>query len=113
LNAGTTFLPQAASANDRDLWHFNLGASAIYAPMPDLHFLVEWVGFWDETLGAAGRLRHEFSSLIMPGVRKAFDFERGTQLVAGLGVPIGLTRSAPEIGVFFYLSFEHAFRKSE
>src|SRR5262249_23624694 len=31
LNAGTVFRPDAASAGGRDLWHFNLGASAIYA----------------------------------------------------------------------------------
>lgn len=112
LNAGTTFLPDAASANDRDLWHYNVGASAIYAATHDLHFLVEWIGAWTEGLNGSGELRHEFSAIISPGVRKAFNFSSGAQLVAGVAAPIGLTDSAPDYGVFLYFSFEHAFRRN-
>jgi hypothetical protein len=114
FNAGTTFLPNAASAGDRDLWHFNLGASAIYAATADFHLLVEWIAGWEEMPRLfGGDLEHEFASLIMPGARKAFNFANGSQLVAGIGLPIGLTDSAPEIGAFFYLSFEHAFQKQD
>lgn len=110
-NAGTTFLPDAASGDGRDFWNFNLGASVMYAVLPDLHFVLEWVGNWDETVRASGGSTREFSSVILPGVRKAFDFASGAQVVAGLGAPIGLTRPAPDFGVFLYLSFEHGFLK--
>ena len=111
LNAGTTFLPNAASAKGRDLWHFNLGASAIYAATRDVHCLCEWIGNWEEGLNSNGRLRREFSSLLSPGVRKAFNFSNGSQLVLGVAAPIGLTGSAPDYRVFLYVSFEHFFKR--
>jgi hypothetical protein len=113
LNAGATFLPDAASANGRDLQHFNLGGSAIYAATRDVHFLVEWLGNWNESLNSSGRARHEFSSVVSPGVRKAFNWSSGTQLVVGIAAPIGLTASAPDYGAFLDFSFEHAFLKSK
>ena len=109
LNAGATFLPEAASANDRDLWHFNLGGSFVYAATPSLHLLVECIGAWTEGLNNGGNLRHEFTAILSPGVRNAFNFSSGAQLVAGVASPIGLTDSAPDFGVFLYLSFEHSF----
>jgi len=111
LNAGTTFLPDAASASGRDLWHYNLGASGIYAATRDLHFLVEWVGAWIEAPRAGGGLGHEFVSVIVPGFRKAFTPGNDVQIVLGAAAPIGLTGSAPDIGVFLYLSVEHSFLK--
>ncbi|MSU57482.1 MAG: transporter [Pedosphaera sp.] len=113
LNAGATLLPDAASAVGRDLWHFNLGASAIYAATRDLHFLVEWVGGWNQTPQPGGNLRHEFSAVISPGLRKAFNFDGGAQVVVGVAVPVGLTGDAPDYGVFLYLSIEHSFRRSQ
>jgi hypothetical protein len=105
-NAGLTFLPDTSSG--ADLLHYHSGASAIYAATPDLHFLVEWIGVWADSAGDG----HEFESLISPGVRHAFNFQNGSQLVLGLAVPIGLTSSAPDVGAFLYCSFEHAFLKT-
>ena len=111
LNAGTTFLPGAASAKGRDLRHFNLGASAIYAATSDVHFLCEWIGNWEEGLNSNGRRNREFTSLLSPGARKAFNFSNDSQLVLGVAAPIGLTGSAPDYGIFFYFSFEHFFKR--
>lgn len=111
LNAGTTFLPGAASADDRDLWHFHLGASVIYAATRDLHFMLEWVGEWNEAPAAGGGLEREFASVLSPGLRKAFNFSNGSQIVAGVAAPIGLTGNAPDYGVFLYLSIEHFFQR--
>ena len=112
-NAGLTFLPDAGPKPRHDLLHYNLGASTIYAATSDLHFMLEWVGSWNDQFDVTAGSSHEFESLIMPGVRKAFNFENGSQWVVGLGVPIGLTGSAPDIGVFLYLSFEHGLGKSK
>jgi len=112
-NAGLTFLPNAGSLLRTDLLHCNLGASVIYAAKPDLHFMLEWVGYGNhiprEVLGKGPD--REFESLISPGVRKAFNSANGSQLVVGLAAPIGLTGPAPDFGVFLYFSFEHAFKK--
>jgi len=45
-------------------------------------------------------------------VRKAFNLRGGSQFVLGIAAPIGLTRSAPDYGVFLYVSFEHSFVKN-
>src|SRR5437867_2660866 len=108
-NAGLTFLPDAGPAPRHDLLGYNLGASLIYAATPTLNFMLEWIGIWKDSPDHTGRVGQEFSSLISPGVRRAFNFPGGSQFVVGLGVPIGLTRSAPDIGAFLYLSFEHSF----
>ena len=104
LNAGATWLPDSASG--RDLWHSNVGGSTIFAATSNVHFLLEWIGNWNDEAG--GR---EFDSIISPGVRTAFNFKDDTQLVLGLAAPIGLTGGAPDYGVFLYVSFEHGFSK--
>lgn len=103
-NAGLTYLPNVSG---HDLLDYNLGASAIYCVNERLNFMLEWIGNWNETPADNGHLDHEFSSVISPGVRYAFNFENGSQLVVGAAVPVGLTGSAPDIGAFLYFSFEH------
>jgi hypothetical protein len=110
-NAGFTFLPDASPAPRHDLFGYNLGASAIYAITPNLNLMLEWIALWKEPSHSAVDVSSEFSSVISPGVRRAFNFPGGSQLVLGLGLPIGLTRSAPDIGAFLYISFEHGFVK--
>ncbi|MBI5387172.1 MAG: transporter [Verrucomicrobia bacterium] len=106
-NAGLSWLPHAASTERQDALHYNLGQSVIYAATPTFNLMLEWVGYWNDQPTPAGRTSKEFSSLVSPGVRKAFNFSNGSQLVLGLAAPIGLTRSSPDYGVFLYLSFEH------
>ncbi len=101
-NAGLTFLPQV---RDRpDFLNYNLGGSLIYCFSGSVNFMLEWIGTWNET-GRAGE--REFASVISPGIRYALNFKNGSQLVLGLGVPLGLTDATSEIGALFYLSFEH------
>lgn len=109
FNAGCTFLPDAATVGENDAWHYNLGASVIYAATSDFHFLLEWVGNWNNLQAEDGGQKHEFVTLISPGVRKAFNFSNGMQIVLGAAVPVGLNRASPDIGVFLYLSIEHDF----
>ena len=51
------------------------------------------------------------SALISPGVRAAFNFASGLQIVPGLAFPIGIGPSHGERSAFFYLSFEHPFNR--
>lgn len=50
-------------------------------------------------------------ALISPGVRAAFNFASGLQIVPGLAFPIGIGPSRGERSAFFYLSFEHPFNR--
>ena len=110
-NAGFTFLPDAVPSPRHNLFGYNLGASAIYAVTPDWNLMLEWIALWKEPADSAIGVSSEFTSIISPGIRHAFNFPGGAQLVLGLGIPIGLTGSAPDVGAFLYLSFEHSFLK--
>lgn len=58
-----------------------------------------------------GRTARSEGFLISPGVRSAFNFSSGLQIVPGIAIPIGIGPSKGERAVFFYLSFEHPFNK--
>jgi hypothetical protein len=111
-NVGLTFRPNAGPSPRQDLVDYNVGASAIYALTKDFHLMVEWVGFWNESQDNGGTST-EFQSLISPGIRRAFNFVGGQQLVLGIAVPVGLTDETADVGVFGYVSFEHAFARTD
>jgi hypothetical protein len=102
FNAGGSLFPDV---RDRDLWNYNLGASAIYAVSRDLNVMLESVAAWEEDVDRT------VTALISPGARYAFNLPNDLQIVAGAAVPIGLTSDSPDWGLFFYLSFEHPFMR--
>lgn len=118
-NAGFTVIPdvvaEAGGVRGRPrhtLNAYNLGASAIWLARDDLNFLLETVTLWDEGLSETGSVDHSFELLLSPGVRWAPYTAGDTQWVVGVGLPVGLTRDAPDISLFFYMSFEHRFQRS-
>jgi hypothetical protein len=106
LNAGLTYLPNARTEPHHDLLFYNLGSSVIYCVNDRLNFMCEWVGFWNQDAADNGRLERSLVSVISPGVRYAFNPKDETQIVVGLGLPFGVTRSSPDIGAFLYFSYE-------
>ena len=104
-NAGATVLSDAHG--------FNLGVSAIYAVAPSLNLLVECTANWDEEIDETGSRDRTVSVLVSPGFRYGINLPGDAQLVVGIAVPIGLTRDAPDYGIFFYGSFEHFFSKAK
>jgi hypothetical protein len=48
-----------------------------------------------------------FKAALSPGIRAAVIDKEGVQTVVGVGVPIGLTSPADDVGVFLYFSVEH------
>jgi hypothetical protein len=112
-NAGTTVVPSAngplgASATTVD---FNLGGSAIWRVRRSLNLMLEAVWFSSETPTGDGETIREESAFFNPGVRWAFDFDSGLQIVPGVAYTIGLGPSSGDDGLFLYLSFEHAFKR--
>jgi len=105
-NAGLTFFPDLHGRNPVS---YTLGGSFIYAPTRTFNLMLESAAEWGETVNGGGAIDREFSAVISPGARYAFNFVNGSQLVVGLAAPVGLTSSAPDFGVFFYVSFEHLF----
>lgn len=105
-NAGLTVLP---NVDGHDLTGDNLGASAIYALTPSLNLMLECTANWDEQFDDNGRRDRNLSVLLTPGVRYGFSLPGDAQVVVGIAAPIGLTRAAPDYGIFFYSSLEHFF----
>jgi hypothetical protein len=93
-NAGLTLSPGTAASP-------YLGASAIWFLKPELNVLLEtlWVGGDEESV------------VLNPGIRWAFNFESGLQIVPGVAYTIGLDDGAGPDALFLYLSFEHPFRR--
>ncbi|MGH8102834.1 MAG: transporter, partial [Chthoniobacterales bacterium] len=64
----------------------------------------------EEVIGRDHTARSE-SFLISPGIRAAFNFASGLQIVPGIAFPIGVGPSSGERSAFLYLSFEHPFTR--
>ena len=118
FNAGATFNPGVRPVFDpaqpfpfdgRALNGYNLGGSAVYFLKPNFHVLVEAVQFWDEDIRPDGGKENLSETIVLPGLRWAPYTKGDTQWVLGLGLPIGVSRDAADVGVFFYMSFEHRF----
>jgi hypothetical protein len=92
---------------------YNLGGSAIYFLKPHFNLMLEAVAFWDEELQPDGRKEPQCQTILLPGFRWSPYTEGDTQWVVGCGVPIGLSYDAPDIGIFFYMSFEHRFLRKK
>lgn len=107
-NAGGTFTPRARdSAGDRaNTTTFNLGQSTVFLIRKSFNFLFETVWNRYMTVVAPGRTEHSYSLLLNPGIRWAYNFKNGLQIVPGIAIPFGAGPSYGERGIFLYLSFE-------
>jgi hypothetical protein len=114
-NAGIAYLPNARARLDsglsprRSLVSYSLGTSAAFAFSARVHGLLEWVGNWEAGIDDNGGKERVFQSVLAPGIRAAVIDQEKLQTVVGMGIPIGLTRSADNYGVILYLSIEHGF----
>jgi hypothetical protein len=113
-NLGVTYLPHVRSPmNDgqlspkRSLVSSWVGGSVIYALLPRLHLMLEWLGYIQDNINGSGRAVRTFNPLLSPGFRTAVVNEEDLQIVVGAAVPIGLNRQANNYGAFLYLSIEH------
>ena len=114
-NAGVTFIPHAQnSLGDRAFsTGYNFGQSLIFLVHPRLHVLVETVFIRVQSVVASDRTQWSQSFYVNPGIRWAYNFSSGLQIVPGVSVPIGVGPGYGENGIFLYLSFEHPFRHTQ
>jgi|GEM_PF-1712364 len=121
FNAGCTYTPDVAVpislvpkvlSPRHDLRGYNLGASVYWKPKVNFHLYVEALALWRDEIDEWGSRVSTTQVFISPGLRFAV-IQEPLEWVLGVGVPIGLTRAAPDIGVFAYMSIEHPFRKKK
>ncbi|PYL47387.1 MAG: hypothetical protein DMF40_08585 [Verrucomicrobia bacterium] len=111
FNAGMSIF---RDVRGHDLTNYNLGGSGIYAVTRDFNLMLEMVAGWNEEVDFAVKtarvnVNRTTTALISPGFRYAFNCPNDLQIVAVAAAPIGITSDSPLWGLFFYLSFEHAF----
>jgi chemotaxis signal transduction protein len=114
-NAGYTHTYSARDEfGDRaDTNAINLGQSVVWLAHPRFNVLLETV--YTRAQAVAGERKTETSDalFVSPGIRWAYNFSNGLQIVPGVAFPIGVGPSSGDHGFFLYLSFEHPFRKSK
>jgi len=110
-NAGATYVHNAMDENEAkaSVTAVNLGQSIVWLAKPRLNFLLETAWMSSEEIIAQGKTEREQSLYLSPGVRWAYNFSSGLQIVPGIAAPLGVGPSAGEKGVILYLSFEHPF----
>lgn len=113
-NAGATWRPAARdAAGDRaNVWEWNVGGSVIFTGSRLLDPMLEVIYVRERAVVAPGRTVAEPVFLVSPGVRWAWNFKSGLQVVPGLAFPIGVGSSRGSRQVLLYLSFEHPFQGS-
>ena len=110
-NLGTTIVPHARNVQgDRATTAgWTGGGSAIWLVRPFFNVLVE--ALYQSTSDVIGPGLSDRGSMttISPGIRWAYNFESGLQIVPGLALPIGVGPSRAPTALLVYLSFEHPF----
>jgi hypothetical protein len=111
-NAGITWTPDARNAlqETASTLSGNLGGSAIWLLRPELNLMLELLWLSTEDVIGPSRQQREDALFLNPGVRWAFNFASGLQIVPGVAYTIGIDDGAGADALFLYLSFEHPFR---
>jgi hypothetical protein len=111
LNAGVQLTPSARNQfGDRaGIARYTLGGSEIFRVLPNFNFMLETIWRRQDEVVSPGKVKASDSWTILPGVRGAFNYKSGLQIVPGIGFPLGVGPSRGERGVYLYLSFEHPF----
>lgn len=107
-NAGATVIPRARNvlgqrANAKGV---NLGQSTVWLAKKNFNVLFETAWNYNDAVVGTKQTAKEYSLLLNPGIRWAWNFKNGLQIVPGVAVPIGAGPSYGERGVFLYLSLE-------
>lgn len=114
-NLGATYVHAAQNPlGDRAAtFGYNFGQSFVWLARPRFNALLETVVSRNQTVTARGRTQWGTTILLNPGIRWAYNFKNGLQIVPGVATPIGLGPSGGERGIFLYLSLEHPYRNLE
>jgi hypothetical protein len=112
-NLGGTIIPNAKDplGNRADVHGYSAGQSFIFKPHHRFNLMLETVFSSTESVVGPGQTQRENSWLLNPGFRWAYNLKNGMQIVPGVSVPTGIGPTSGEVGVLFYLSIEHPYRK--
>jgi hypothetical protein len=107
-NAGFTYAPHAKNDLEKEasIVSFNAGQSLICQVSTRFNVMLETTFQSVESVVQQDKTQRTSTAVISPGVRWAYNFKSGLQIVPGLAFPIGIGPNT-DYSAFFYLSFEH------
>ncbi len=113
-NAGGTILPgvkgttSAGQEVKKTLGSLYLGASVIWLAKRYDNFFLESLYTIESNIDGNGDVQHDHTILLNPAYRHAIDMG-GLEIVPGIGFPVTISKASTDVGIFFYLSFEHPY----
>jgi hypothetical protein len=113
-NAGGTILPAvkgltvAGGELRRTLISVSLGLSAIWLAERYDNFFLESIYTIESSIDRNGEVQRDHTILLNPAYRHAIDIG-GLEIVPGISFPVTISRASADVGIFFYLSFEHPY----
>lgn len=113
-NLGATITPSQKDplGETANTYAVTAGQSVIYNVTRRVNVFLETVWVSTENVVAAGKTERANAVFLNPAVRWAYNFKNGTQIVPGLGIPVGVGPSQGEWGIFAYFSVEHPFTRA-
>lgn len=109
-NAGAT---RYFDVQGRQPGGYDLGGSVVYAVERDINLMLEVLGEWEESVTPTREIERQFTFIVSPGFRTAWNLPGDTQIVGGIAAPISFSKGDVDYGVFFYFSVEHKFLNSK
>jgi hypothetical protein len=111
-NVGATWVPQARNEcqEKAQAVSTNLGQSFVWLIKPRFNALLETLWTSNAEVVGPGKTNQRHDLYVSPGIRWAYNFKSGLQIVPGIGFPVGVGPSAGDKGMLLYLSFEHPFK---
>ena len=117
-NVGGTHVPRGRTSDGDRLRSANLtlGQSFIWLARPTFNVMLETVFSHTSSRvtprSAAAATSTDQALTLSPGVRYAFNFRSGLQIVPGAALPVTFSGGDADTGVLLYLSFEHPFART-
>jgi hypothetical protein len=107
-NAGFTYAPHAKNDLEQEasIVSFNAGQSLIWQVSTRFNAMIETTYQSVESVTGPNQTQRSYTGFISPGIRWAYNFKSGLQIVPGIAFPIGIGPQT-DYSAFFYLSFEH------
>jgi len=114
-NLGATRTPNAKNplgekATTQDV---TFGQSFIWLVNSRFNVMLEYVHTRSQAVVGPDQTQVQTATYLSPGIRWAYNFPSGLQIVPGIAAPIGVGASRGEKAIFLYLSFEHPFTKTK
>lgn len=112
FNLGTTFyykVKQQEVGFNHSLTSYFAGLSSIWLLSDKFNLMLEYMSYFVANPAVNNKVSYSNENIIAPAFRYAIDLKK-LQIVPGISVPFSVSKNdGTQVGLFFYLSFEHPY----